>query len=101
MQVEGVFPDDATLGIIFLNHESARWEEDLSDLPAACRAESPALSSPDDVQQRLAKIPTKFLVESECDRQLLRTAATKVVRQNQQKIQDFLAERPTSRGAQP
>ena len=101
MQVEGVFPDDASLGIIFLNHESARWEEDLSDLPVSCRAENPPLSSPDDVQQRLAKIPTKFMVESECDRQLLHTAATKVVAQNQQRIQDFLAERPPSKGARP
>ncbi len=101
LQVEGVFPDDATLGIIFLNHESARWEEDLSDLPAACRTETPPLSSPDDVQQRLAKIPTKFTVESECDRQLLQTAATKVVAQNQQKIQDFLADRPSPKGGRP
>jgi hypothetical protein len=41
LQVEGIFPDDKTLRIIFLNHESAQWEEDLSDLPEACRNEEP------------------------------------------------------------
>jgi hypothetical protein len=98
LQIEGVFPDDSSLRILFLNHESAQWEEDLSDLPAACRNEDPPLTSPEDVQQRLAKIPTKFVMESECDRHLLHAAAAKVVTQNQQTIADFLAERPASKG---
>jgi hypothetical protein len=93
MQVEGVFPDNATLRIIFLNHESAQWEEDLSDLPEACRSERPALTSPEDVQFRIAAIPTQLKIESECDRQLLRTAAAKVVTQNRQAIVEFLAGR--------
>jgi len=92
LQVEGVFPDDTTLRIIFLNHDSAKWEEDLSDLPAACRNEKPPLISPEDVQERIAEIPTKFAMESACDRQLLHTAAAKVVAQNQQAIEDFLKE---------
>jgi hypothetical protein len=91
LQVEGVFPDDTTLRIIFLNHESAQWEEDLSDLPEACRNEKPPLTSPEDVQQRIAELPTKFVIPSECDRQLLHAAAAKVVEQNQEAIQDFLA----------
>jgi hypothetical protein len=94
-QVEGVFPDDATLRIIFLNHESAQWEDDLSDLPTACRNEKPPLTSPEDVQERIAAIPTRLAMPSECDRQLLHTAAAKVVAQNQQAIEDFLAGRPT------
>ena len=98
LQVEGVFPDDSTLRIMFLNHESARWDEDLGDLPQACRNEKPPLSSPDDIQQRLVAIPTKFVMESSCDRALLRAAAAKVVLQNQQAIEDFLAERPVSKG---
>jgi predicted acylesterase/phospholipase RssA len=98
LQVEGVFPDDMTLRIMFLNHESAQWDEDLSDLPAACRNEKPPLTSPEDVQQRLAEIPTKFMMESECDRQLLHAAAAKVVMQNQRTIQDFLADRPVTKG---
>lgn len=95
LQVEGVFPDDMTLRIIFLNHESARWEEDLSDLPEVCRNETPPLSSPEEVQQRIAELPTKLVIVSECDRQLLHTAAAKVVTQNQQTIKDFLAGRHT------
>ncbi len=95
LQAEGVFPDDMTLRIIFLNHESARWEEDLSDLPEACRNEKPPLTSPEDVQQRIAELPTKFVIASECDRHLIRAAAAKVVAQNRQKIEDFLAGRQT------
>ncbi|MDD5334073.1 MAG: patatin-like phospholipase family protein [Rhodoferax sp.] len=98
LQIEGVFPDDASLRILFLNHESAQWDEDLSDLPEACRHEDPPLSSPEDVQQRLAMIPTKFVMESECDRHLLHTAAAKVVMQNRQTILEFLADRPASKG---
>jgi hypothetical protein len=94
LQVEGVFPDDSTLRIMFLNHESARWDEDLGDLPEACRDEKPPLTSPEDIEQRIVAIPTKFMMESACDRALLRTAAAKVVAQNQQAIKDFLAERP-------
>jgi hypothetical protein len=95
LQVEGVFPDDTTLRIIFLNHDRARWEDDLSDLPEACRNETPPLTSPEEVQERIAEIPTRFAVASECDRQLLHSAAAKVVAQNQQAIEDFLAGRPT------
>jgi hypothetical protein len=79
--------------IIFLNHGQARWEEDLSDLPEACRHENPPLTSPDEVQERLAELPTRFVIASECDRKLLQTAAAKVVAQNRQAIEDFLAGR--------
>jgi hypothetical protein len=99
LQVEGVFPDDMTLRIIFLNHESAQWEEDLSDLPEACRNEKPPLTSPEDVQQRISALPTKLVIPSECDRQLLRAAAAKVVEQNRQTIEDFLAGRRTTEEA--
>ena len=92
LQLEGVFPADTTLRIILLNHDHAQWEEDLSDLPEACRHETPPLTSPEEVQERIAELPTKFVMDSECDRQLLRTAAAKVVAQNQQAITDFLKE---------
>jgi predicted acylesterase/phospholipase RssA len=91
LQAEGVFPDDATVRMVFLNHDRARWEDDLSDLPEACRGEEPPLTSPEDVQERIAEISTRFVVASPCDVQLLRTAAAKVVEQNQQEIEDFLA----------
>jgi hypothetical protein len=93
LQAEGVFPDDTVLRIVFLNHDRARWEDDLADLPEACRNEEPPLTSPEDVAERIAQIPTRFVVDSPCDRQLLVTAAAKVVAQNQQEIQDFLAGR--------
>lgn len=100
MQVEGVLPDDATLRIVFMNHESARWEDDLSDLPEACRNEKPALATPEDVQKRISELPTKFVIASACDRQLLRTAAAKVVEQNRAAIVGFLAgPRPTAGSA--
>ena len=98
LQIEGVFPDDSSLRVLFLNHESAQWEDDLSDLPDACRHEAPPLTSPEDVQHRLATIPTKFVMESDCDRQLLHAAAAKVVMQNQHTIREFLADRQTPPG---
>jgi len=45
--------------------------------------------------ERIAEIPTRFEIASECDRQLLITAAAKVVAQNRQEIEDFLAGRTT------
>lgn len=95
LQAEGVFPDNQTLHIVFLRHTYAQWKEDLSDLPEACRAVRPPLSSPEEVRERIAEIPTRFVVDSECDRQLLVVAAAKVVAQNRQEIEDFLAGRPT------
>jgi hypothetical protein len=98
LQAEAVFPDDQTLGIVFLNHDRAHWEDDLSDLPEACRTAKPPLTSPEDVQERIAEIPTKFAM-TECDRQLLHTAAAKVVAQNQQAIEAFLAGRTSPAAA--
>jgi len=98
MQIEGVFPDDQTLHLITLRHTDAKWKDDLSDLPQVCREESPPLDSPTAVVERIAEIPTRFKFLSECDRQLLMTAAAKVVAQNKQEIEDFLAGRPTREG---
>jgi Patatin-like phospholipase len=93
LQIEGVFPGERTLRVFLLRHMDARWREDLSDLPPACRSETPALQSPAEVTQRIAEIPTRFHVASECDRQLLATAAAKLVTQHRQQILDFAAER--------
>jgi hypothetical protein len=49
------------------------------------------MASVEAVQERIAEIPTRFRLPSECDRQLLVTAAAKVVAQKQQEIRDFLA----------
>jgi hypothetical protein len=96
MQIEGVFPDSQTVRVIVLRHIDAQWKDDLSDLPEVCREESPPLDSPTAVVERIAEIPTRFKLVSECDRQLLITAAAKVVAQNRQEIEDFLAGRPTA-----
>jgi hypothetical protein len=92
LQIEGVFPDDTILRIVFLNHDSAKWEDDLSDLPEACRNETPPLTRPEDVRERIAEIATKLAMESKCDRELLHIAAAKAVAQNRQLIEDFLKE---------
>ncbi len=98
MQIEGVFPDNQTMRVLFVRHTDAQWQDDLSDLPQACRNESPPLDSPTEVTERIAEIPTRLWLGSECDRQLLITAAAKVVAQSQQEIVDFLAGRPTPEG---
>jgi predicted acylesterase/phospholipase RssA len=99
LQLEGVFPDPDTLRVVPLRHTDAQWRDDLSDLPEACRAEEPPLRSPADVVERLAEIPTRFHVASACDRQLLATAAAKIVAEKQEEIRDFLAGRPSPPGA--
>jgi hypothetical protein len=98
MQIEGVFPDNQTMRVIILRHTDAKWKDDLSDLPQVCREESPPLDSPMAVVERISEIPTRFKFVSECDRQLLMAAAAKVVAQNKQEIEDFLAGRPTQEG---
>jgi len=91
MQIEGVFPDEQHARVIILRHTDARWQDDLSDLPEVCRNEPPPLDSPTAVAERIAEIPTRFHVASECDRHPLVTAAAKVVAQHQDEILDFLA----------
>ncbi len=93
LQIEGVFPDNQTLRLVVVRHTDAEWKADLSDLPEACRNESPALASPQAVQERIAEIPTRFWLSSECDRQLLVAAAVKVMAQKRPEIEDFLAGR--------
>ena len=98
LQIEGVFPGNQTLHVVFLRHTDAKWKDDLSDLPEVCRQEDPPLASTEAVVNRIAEIPTRFVITSECDRQLLITAAAKVVAQNRQEIEDFLAGRHTPEG---
>ena len=90
LQMQGVFPDDRTIRLLFLRHIDARFQPDLSDLPALCRNEKPALQTPAQVRQRLAEIPTLLRIKSECEKQLLATAAAKVVAQHRASILEFL-----------
>lgn len=94
LQLEGVFPDQDTVRVVILRHTDAQWQDDLSDLPEACRHENPPLQSPADVVERLAEIPTRFYVASACDRQLLAIAAAKLVAQNQPDIMELMASPP-------
>jgi hypothetical protein len=100
LQAEGVFPGSETIRVVPLRHIEARWRDDLSDVPVACRNVTPPLQSVAAVQARLAEIPTRLRVVSECDRQLLAAAAAKVVGQERQAILDFL-DAPVRRAGQP
>lgn len=101
LQMQGVFPDDRTLQVISLRHVDAVWQPDLSDLPTACRNENPQLESPAQVRQRLAEIPTRLRIMSECDHQLLTVSAAKVVAQNRHDILEFLADSAPARAPAP
>jgi hypothetical protein len=85
-----VFPGRDTARVILLRHIDAEWRADLSDLPEVCRGETPPLRSPTDVVERIAQIPTRFYIASECDRQLLAAAANKLVTQHRTDILEFL-----------
>ncbi len=90
LQIEGVFPDSKTITVVVLRHTDAKWAADLSDLPPACKAEREPLKTPDDVVTRIAEIPTRLGLSSECDRQLLHVAATKLVAEHRDRILGFL-----------
>jgi predicted acylesterase/phospholipase RssA len=91
LQLEGVFPDSKTIAVIILRHTDAKWSADLSDLPPACRAEPELLRTPEAVRERIAEIPTRLGPPSECDRQLLTTAAAKLVAEHRGEIVEFLS----------
>ncbi|MDH4081528.1 MAG: hypothetical protein OEU68_17150 [Nitrospira sp.] len=85
-----IVPGPERISIIRLRHTDAQWAEDLSDLPDSCRKEKINWTSPRDVGQRLAGIVTRLWLESTCDRDLVLTAAEKVVMQNEGAIRAFL-----------
>jgi hypothetical protein len=90
LQIEGVFPDSKTITFINLRHTDAKWATDLSDLPPACKAEAEPLQTPQAVRERIAEIPTRLGVRSECDRQLLASAAANLVAEHRGEILEFL-----------
>jgi hypothetical protein len=93
LQLEGVFPDSKTFTVISLRHTDAKWAEDLSDLPASCKAETKPMKTPLDVTERIAEIPTRLGLASACDKDLLHAAATKLVEEHRDAILDFLNRR--------
>jgi predicted acylesterase/phospholipase RssA len=90
LQIEGAFPADDELRVLALRHIDAKWRDDLTDLPAACRGlvDSPTNSA--EVVHRLALIPTLLSVRSKCDRELLSTAAFKLVDEYRGEILEFI-----------
>ena len=90
LQLEGVFPDSKTINVLVLRHYDAKWAADLSDLPPACKDEPEPLRTPEEVRERIAEIPTRLVLPSECDRQLLTTAAAKLVAEHRAAILEFL-----------
>jgi Patatin-like phospholipase len=90
LQIEGVFPDSKTITAIVLRHTDAKWAADMSDLPPACKAEREPLQTPEAVRERIAEIPTRLVLPSECDRQLLTTAAAKLVAEHRSAILEFV-----------
>ena len=95
LRTQGVIPGVDVLRVLFLDHTDAKWRGDLSDLPGVCRQQKSAPRTPTEVTERLAQIPTRFKIVSECDRQLLVSAANKVVAQSRREIEDFLAGTPS------
>ena len=87
---EGVWPDERRLKFIRLRHIDAVWKEDMSDLPESCRNEEVKLTSPPMVTQRLSSIVTRLWIKSNCDRDLVTTAAAKLVEGKKEEIQKFL-----------
>lgn len=63
---------------------------DLSDLPAACKEEENAPKTPEEVRDRIAEIPTRLVLNSACDRQLLAVAARKLVAEHTAEILNFI-----------
>jgi hypothetical protein len=92
MVEQGVLPDERRFKFIHLRHIDAVWKEDMSDLPAACENEEVKLTSPPMVVQRLSRVVTRLWVKSECDRQLVTTAAAKLVEGKKDEILKFLRE---------
>jgi hypothetical protein len=90
LQIEGVFPDSKTFTVIVLRHTAAKWAVDMSDLPPTCKAELQPLKTPEEVVNRIAEIPTRLGLSSECDRQLIHAAATKLVSEHRDEILEYL-----------
>jgi len=83
-------PQRDLLTVIPLRHTDAKFAADLSDMPAACKAEPLPMKTLDEVEDRIAAIPTRLGLTSECDRALIYAAATKVVAAHRDEILQYL-----------
>jgi len=90
MTEQGVLPDGRRLKFIQLRHIDAVWKEDMSDLPESCKTEEVKLTNPPMVTKRLASVVTRLWLKSDCDRDLITTAAAKLVEARRDEILNFL-----------
>jgi hypothetical protein len=90
LQLEGVFPDVNTVRAIVIRHIDAKWAGDLSDRPPSCKAEGEQLKTLEEVEDRIAAIPTRLGLTSACDRDLIYAAAVKQVAEHKDAILRFL-----------
>ena len=90
LQLEGVFPDAKTIQVLLLRHTDAKWAPDLSDVPASCKNAKEPLTTPQAVTERIAEIPTRLVLPSQCDRDLLAAAGAKLVAEHRDAIVNFL-----------
>jgi len=90
LQLEGVFPDSKTIGFVSLRHTDAKWAADASDVPAVCKAEPEPMKSAQEVVERIAQIPTRLNLPSDCDKQLLVEAARRLVAAHADEILQFI-----------
>ena len=90
MTEQGVLPDESRLKFLQLRHIDAVWNEDMSDLPESCRKEEVKLTDPPMVKKRLASVVTRLWLKSDCDRDLVATAAAKLVEDKKDEILKFL-----------
>jgi hypothetical protein len=85
-----ILPGEDRLKFIQLRHVDAVWKEDMSDLPDSCKDEEVKLTTPPMVKKRLAGVVTRLWIKSDCDRDLVTTAAAKLVESKKDEIAKFL-----------
>jgi hypothetical protein len=94
MAEQGVLPDESRFKFFQLRHIDAVWKDDMSELPESCKNEKVKLENPPMVKKRLASVVTRLWLKSDCDRDLVATAAAKLVEEKKDEILKFLQEPP-------
>jgi hypothetical protein len=92
MAEQGVLPDESRFKFFQLRHIDAVWKDDMSELPESCKNEKVKLENPPMVKKRLASVVTRLWLKSDCDRDLVATAAAKLVEEKKDEILMFLQE---------
>ena len=91
LRAEGrAIPAFNNLEIIILKHTDADWARGYADLPEECRGEFEETVTPNDIKNRVSRIPTLFHIKTPCDGDLLIKAAQMVVAKHRPEITGFL-----------